>query len=52
MGKTYRDKHNALKKRKIIKKGKNKIKISCNVCGTKTRPQKLTKGLCPICLNK
>jgi hypothetical protein len=55
MGKGHRDNHKARVKigaKAFQKKEKRRSidKIPCNICGTKTRPQKISGGLCPLCL--
>ena len=56
MGKSHRDNHAARVKRGLSafqkKADRREVdKIPCNICGTKTRPHKVSGGLCPLCLN-
>jgi rubrerythrin len=58
MGKGHRDNHKARKKRgpeAFAKKAERRAepnKIKCNTCGTRTRPEKLVGGNCPICVQR
>jgi hypothetical protein len=56
MGKGHRDNHAARVKRgpeAFQKKAERRAidRIPCNKCGTKSRPEKLVGGLCPVCLS-
>lgn len=58
MSKSHRDNHKARLKRGDVafaKKAERRAAPAhpkCNLCGTATRPQKLSGGLCPVCIGR
>ena len=54
MGKGHRDNHKARKKRGSVafakKAARRTPEARCTICGTVTRPQRLTGGVCKRCM--